>query len=93
MSVPVDRKPERVVQAKTRGIQKIHSRWIENPKGRSRKKLGILKKIQKVMIKKKKNKDRGITVQVGRMGEYTSYWSIDGDFCLWFDEWRLLPNG
>ena len=42
----------------------------------------------KMMIKKR---DRGITVQVGRMGEYTSYWSIDGDFCLWFDWWQCLP--
>jgi len=43
MSVLVDRKPERAAQAKIRGIQKIHSRWIENPKGQFRQKLGISK--------------------------------------------------
>jgi len=44
MSVLVDRKPERAVQAKIRGIQKkIYSRWIENPKGQFRQKLGISK--------------------------------------------------
>jgi len=32
---------------KIRGIQKINSRWIENPKGRSRQKLGICKKNDK----------------------------------------------
>jgi len=45
MSVPTGWKPERAVEAKIRDIQKrIHSRWIENPKGRSRQKLGIKKK-------------------------------------------------
>jgi len=83
MSVPVDRKPERAVQAKIRGIQKIYSRWIENPKGRSRQKLGIFKKNNTKNDDKKnnKNKDRGITVQVGQWEEYTSYWFTDGDFC------------
>jgi len=34
-----------VVQAKIRGIKKeIYSRWIENPKGQSRQKLGIFKR-------------------------------------------------
>jgi len=33
------------------------------------------------MKKKTKNKDRGITFQVGQMEEYTLYWFTDGDFC------------
>jgi len=53
MSVPVDRKPERAIQAKIRGIQNIYSRWIENPKGRSRQKLGIFKNNTKMMMKTK----------------------------------------
>jgi len=36
---------------------------------------------------KKKNKDRGITVQVGRMEEYTLYWFTDGDF--WQSVWLM----
>jgi len=40
----MDRKPERAVQAKIRGIKKIYSWWIENPKGRSRQKLGIFRR-------------------------------------------------
>jgi len=80
MSVPVDRKPERAVQAKIRGIQTIYSRWIENPKGRSRQKLGIFKKIIQKSDDEKKNKDRGITVQVGRMEDYTLYSFTDGNF-------------
>src|SRR4030042_6766442 len=62
MSVPVDRKPERAVQAKIWGTQKkrIHARWIENPKGRSRQKLGIQK--QKNKKKKQNKKDRGMTI-------------------------------
>jgi hypothetical protein len=49
MSILVDRKPERAIQAKTKDMQKkkkrIYSRWVENPKGRFRQKLG--KNIQK----------------------------------------------
>jgi len=37
--------PERAVQTKIRGMKKkVHSRWVENPKRRSREKLGIKKK-------------------------------------------------
>ena len=49
MSVLVDRKPERAVQAKIKDIEnekRIYSRWIENPKGRSRQKLGISKDLK-----------------------------------------------
>ena len=108
MSVPVDRKPERAVQEKIRGIQKIYSRWIENPKGRSRQKLEIFrkiiqKKIKKNYKKKKKNKQKKIEAShfkwvkwknalcVGLQMATSACGSIDGDFCLWFDEWRLLP--
>jgi len=48
MSVPVNWKLERAIHAKIRGIQKrIYFWWIENPKGRSRQKLGIQKKKSK----------------------------------------------
>jgi len=95
MSVPVDRKPERAIQAKIRGIQNIYSRWIENPKGRSRQKLGILKNNTK---NDDENKDRGITVQVGQMRECTLCWLTNGNFCqidclmgFYPEKWRLLP--
>jgi len=62
------------------------------------------------MMKKEqnKNKDRGLTVQIGQMEECTLCWftggyfcqsvwlmgfnPINGDFCLCFDRWRLLPK-
>ena len=45
MSIPVDWKPERAIQAKIRDMQKkIYSWWIENPKGRFKQKLGISRK-------------------------------------------------
>jgi len=50
MSVPVDWKPERAIQAKIRDMQNIYSRWIENPKGRFRQKLGIQK--EKILKRK-----------------------------------------
>ena len=55
MSVPLDRRPERAVQAKIRGIQKIYFRWIENPKRRSRQKLGFFRKIIQKNDEQKKN--------------------------------------
>jgi len=56
MSVPVDWKPERVIQAKIRDMQKKkYSRWIKNPKGRFRQKLGISKKEEKKCTQKKSN--------------------------------------
>jgi len=110
-------KKKKLAKSKTRkgGLsQKWASRWIENPKGRSRQKLGAYKNIFPVDWKperaiqakvrdlqknntknddekktKQKNKDRGITVQVGQMEECTLCWFTNGDFCLWFDEWRL----
>jgi len=95
MSVPVDRKPERAVQAKIRGIQKIYSRWIENPKGRSRKKLGILKKM--MMRKEKKTKTeasqfkwvkwKNALCASSQIATSVS-WLIDG---FYPKKWRLLP--
>jgi len=55
MSVPVDWKPQRAIQAKIRDMQKnIYSRWIENPKGWFRQKLGISKKKQRRNALKRK---------------------------------------
>jgi len=59
MSVPVDWKPERAVQAKLGAQKGIYSRWTENPKGRSRQKLGIF-------TNKNKNKERLLKHAVGR---------------------------
>jgi len=72
MSAPVDRKPERAVQTKIRGIQKIYSRWIENPKGRSRQNLGI--------FKKRKNKTKSMTIGACQQ-ESTLDRLANGDFC------------
>jgi len=58
MSVLVDRKPERAIQAKIRDIQKkIYSWWIENPKGQFRQKLGISK--ERIHAKKSNDYLRG----------------------------------
>jgi len=95
MNVPVDRKPERAIQAKIRGIQNIYSRWIENPKGRSRQKLGIFKNNTKNDEKEQnKNKDRGLTVQIGQMEECTLCWFTGGDFCQSVSLMGFIPiNG
>jgi len=82
-SVKKKKRKKKLAKSKTRKgslSQKWASRWIENPKGRSRQKLGIFKKIIQKMMKKEqnKNKDRGLTVQ---MEECTLCWFTGGDFC------------
>ena len=75
---------------------------MENPKGRSRQKLGIFRKIiqkkNKKNYKKKKNKQKKTeashfkwvkwknALHAGLQMASSAYGLIDGDFCLWFDE-------
>jgi len=77
---------KRAVQAKIRDIQKrIYSRWIENPKGRSRQKLWIWKKLMKKMKKWKRQRhhisngpNRRIYLVLVYKWRLLPFWLIDG---------------
>ena len=75
MSIPVDWKPERAVQAKIRDTKINFSRWIENPQGQSRQKLGTSKTkncVKRSPHRRIKNQDRTSPVA------FHGSWSIEG---------------